>query len=413
MSEPPDSDGYVFDDTYEFDEQSGGDPDDDPARERDRLVGQIDVVLNVRSDAAVHPTRDEIMAGEDLQYIYRTGRILFRDADLARIQPLVTGYVVDSMIVGVTAYEILNTDVQTALERIDSALGKGVATPDHFLWATSTCHCCPAAEPLPTERTSPYPGIRTGALADGTGVSVSVVDTGFISGLATDGRHRWIQGVTGDEETFTATDMEAYAGHGTFIAGIVRCMAPQSEVRVEGFLTTGAVISPSGNINNLTGGALTETEIVAQMYDSMAAMPDIISMSAGCTTRDRISLLAFDVFYENRLRHIKAPVIVVAAGNDSRRIPYYPAAYDWTVSVGALNRAKQRAVYSRTSEVGWMSTRWDRRSSTRSPTVTTNTRSRPICSRATGYPASASRPTSRPAWRAGAARRSPPPWSPG
>jgi subtilisin family serine protease len=109
-------------------------------------------------------------------------------------------------------------------------------------------------------------------------------------------------------------------------------MAPAAEVRVEGFLTR--------------GGAILESEIVAQLNQALDGMPDVISMSAGCTTRDNLPSLAFEVLWEQRLRHCKGTVLVAAAGNDASRRAFWPAASPWTVSVGALDRDGRRAGFS-------------------------------------------------------------------
>jgi subtilisin family serine protease len=131
--------------------------------------------------------------------------------------------------------------------------------------------------------------------------------------------------VAGDLENATdpAGTIAAYAGHGTFIAGVIRCMAPRAEVYVESALTR--------------AGAAFEWDLVTQLDQALNKRPDIISLSAGTRTREELSLLGFDVFYEERLNRVKGVVLVACAGKDSGPGPFFPAATPGTVSVGALD----------------------------------------------------------------------------
>ena len=96
---------------------------------------------------------------------------------------------------------------------------------------------------------------------------VSVVDTGWHPAAATHPATPWLAGVTGDPETIDPKDIHPYAGHGTFIAGVVRCAAPAAKVRVEGFLPK--------------GGAAFESEWSSSSARHWQLGPDIISLSAG------------------------------------------------------------------------------------------------------------------------------------
>ena len=294
-----------------------------------RLRLQVEVVLEQLPDAAAEWGRQD---GGGLNYLYRRGRVLVRDADLDRVRDvlgLTEGNAGDDPLInGVTALAV--DDTQEALRRVDEALGTGVARPDHVFYVTPTS-LCPAIEPVPVRRDNPDPDIRRDPSSTGQGTVVSVVDTGFIPSLV-DQQHPWLADVTGDEEVFDASDIGPYVGHGTFVAGVVRCVAPQAQVRVEGFLTH--------------GGAIFETELVRQLAQAMHGAPDVISMSAGCTTHNDLPPLAFEVLYETRLRQMKGTVLVCAAGNDGSRRPFWPAASEYAVSVGALDRDGSRAGFS-------------------------------------------------------------------
>ncbi|MFL6162350.1 MAG: S8 family peptidase [Jatrophihabitantaceae bacterium] len=294
--------------------------------QRARLRAQVDIILRRLPGAATWPPGNT----GTLDYLYRAERILVRDADLDRVRNVVGGVVADALIHGVTALTPGDGDAQAALATIDGQLGVGVATPDHVLFVTPA-GCCPATEPVPVAQHDPDPEVRHDPGSDGTGALVSVVDSGYIA-MLDNPQHSWLADVTGDAEAFDPQDLGPYTGHGTFIAGIVRCAAPKAEVRVEGFLTN--------------GGAVYESEIVRQLNDALDLMPDVISLSAGTTTRGNSGLLSFQTWWENRLRHCSGTVLVAAAGNDASRRPFYPAAYDWAVSVGALDRRGDRATFS-------------------------------------------------------------------
>lgn len=120
-------------------------------------------------------------------------------------------------------------DVVAALEAIDAELGVGVATPNHVLSITPVT-ACPATEPEEVDPAAiPDPGVCTSG-GNGARVLLHVLDTGLVDGAATD--HTWLGGVTGDPDPVVNGRIESYTGHGSFIAGVARCMAPATEVFV-------------------------------------------------------------------------------------------------------------------------------------------------------------------------------------
>lgn len=216
-------------------------------------------------------------------------------------------------------------DATRVIEACDAQLGRGVVTFDHVVHVTPAGGC-PATEPVPSDG-PPDPPSNEARASDGTGVRVVVVDTGLVPGVVED--HDWLKGVTGDVED---PAVGHYRGHGGFIAGVIRSMAPQAEVHVEPFL--------------YAAGAILESDLAPALARALESTPDIISMSAGTTTRDGEPLLSLRVFWEERLSQLKGTVLVCAAGNDGDRGPFYPAAFPWTVSVGALEADGTRAGYS-------------------------------------------------------------------
>ena len=161
---------------------------------------------------------------------------------------------------------------------------------------------------------------------DGDGVSVSIVDTGLIPNAAAD--HPWLAGVRGAEENPYAADANGdmviapYAGHGTFVAGVLRCMAPKASVFVE----------RAFNI----AGADYETNLASSLEDALDRDPDILVFTFTSATHRDQSLHTFDDLYERRIRQMKGLVVLAPAGNDGSSRPMWPAAHPGVIAVGAL-----------------------------------------------------------------------------
>jgi subtilisin family serine protease len=265
----------------------------------------------------------------EVDFLFEQGTILVRAADADRVgavlrQRASRGYRearLPGAVNGVVRLSLRGTgfDVPGALELIDAELGVGVATPNHVLSITPVT-ACPAAEPEEVGPDAiPDPGVCP-AGGNGARVLVHVLDTGLVDGAARD--HTWLGGVTGDPDPVVGGRIPAYTGHGTFIAGVARCMAPATEVFVRAALNR--------------AGATLELDFAKEIDTALASGADVISLSAGTSTRNDVPLLAFEAAWKARFLYHKGVVLVAAADNNGDRRPFWPAAFQEVVSVGAL-----------------------------------------------------------------------------
>ena len=264
---------------------SGVSAADERAREAAlrRLVPEVRTALNNAPDVRAWPPswHDD----EWVDYFYHSSTLLTRDRDLSRVQDALRDLGAwrdeggDSLISGVTRLDVNVRESQHTpdlIEDLDNRLGIGVATLDHAFIITGLLNC-PATEPEPviTPAAANDPVVVRDALWPGMGdpsagrdVAVSVVDTGLLSGASA--WAPWIEGVRPD----TSADIEdpdqikinaieheivgfadPYAGHGTFVSGVIRCVAPASTVVVERILGV--------------SGFARESRLIQQIHDAL------------------------------------------------------------------------------------------------------------------------------------------------
>jgi len=328
----------------------------------ERLQVQVDVIraafdeaLGKDSVAAAGPDGPLRPGDEsDMKYLYRPGHMLVRDGDDFRLlaeffgdperENDFTGELIraDEPIPGrlvlaqVPSRNDRGDDVLKTLEEIDRAnperteRGDPIATPDHILYVTGLPRLCPATEPEEPRGPDPEPPLNPNPDA-GADVQVSVVDTGLWTAAVTSSTTAWMDDVSpatpSDEEHVDPAQIHKYAGHGTFVAGIIGCLAPKATIEVEGLLPN--------------GGAVHESQICKQLDQALESKkhPQLISISAGTHTRNDFALLTFEMLASTYgLDDGEETLIVAAAGNDSSREPFYPAAFPWVVAVGAVER---------------------------------------------------------------------------
>ena len=213
-------------------------------------------------------------------------------------------------------------DVLDLLNLIDDELGVGVATPDHVVTAANgAIGPCSATEPEEVwAGAGPYPApCRDG----GARVRIFVADTGLLHNAAA--IFPWLDGVRGDNDPRTSSNpggtIRPYGGHGTFVAGVLRCMAPEAQIHV-------------ANIFNIAGSAL-ETDFVRRLNQAFGFGFEILHLTASCMTRNNVQLMALETWLE-LLESYKGVVCVAPAGNNDTRRPSWPGALPGVISVGAL-----------------------------------------------------------------------------
>ena len=225
--------------------------------------------------------------------------------------------------------------------------GEPLATPVHVM---HTAKLCAASEPgvpvgSPTQPSPPVQGNR----GDQDRVRLVISDTGLLENFLPESldveRYPWLEGVDGDHQRpdrlgrILPPDLPGIpqegelqsipfeAGHGTFVAGVARSMAPRASVYV-------------GNHFTMAGAAL-EYEVISGLDELIPVQaPHVINLSAGTYTRKDLPLLSFSDF---RQRY-DIP-LVAAAGNDSTCRPFWPAAFDWAIGVGAFGGDEQNLAY--------------------------------------------------------------------
>jgi subtilisin family serine protease len=216
------------------------------------------------------------------------------------------------------------------LNELDRDLRPGLAVPDHVVHICPVGSHCPATEPTETGLAQPWPPKVAGSA--GRGVRVVVIDTGWYAPQPLPWGH--LSGVQGEPEpggVFNAHNrIRPYAGHGTFVAGVIRSMAPGCTVYV-----VSLPVNPQ-----LPGGGVFESEMITTLEKALNYKPHLINFSAGCPTRHQRPARAFEQWWGSVLaRPIRPkPLVVAAAGNNSSPWGFWPASSDWAVGVGSLDR---------------------------------------------------------------------------
>ncbi|MEU5595902.1 S8/S53 family peptidase [Streptomyces sp. NPDC020298] len=216
-----------------------------------------------------------------------------------------------------------------AMREHEGREGRRLVSRNHVV-SIASVNACPGDEPVPAPLTGPCNPAADGTPYDpDTAVAVLVIDNGLMHDYRSYPLLARTEGDAQRKETGDDGVLGQYVGHGTFIAGLLAAVAPNTDLTVRGTLDD--------------AGAVLESEFGARLFEAVdrGGWPDLISLSAGTPNGRTDGLLGVDAFMrELREQHT---LLVAAAGNNASATPFWPAAYaslpgyeDAVLSVGAL-----------------------------------------------------------------------------
>lgn len=268
------------------------------------------------------------------EFWYRPGQLLVDRADAKRVmvwlraagQPVEAG----RGFAGVTRLLLnANADIPSIVTKLrDEQQWRDerapTVQPHHVIIGFGNIMGNPDAAPVPASAPAPPNPLLRGA---GKGVTVGICDTG-IWRYAGAFHPLWLLGAyqpqADDEDPLYLYDdvLALEAGHGTFIAGVLRQTAP------------GVTFDPE---TALSGAGVGDEEMLVDAIDRLDRSTSIISLSLGCYTQDDVPPLPI----VNRLAALRDDVVVVAAaGNSGGDRPTWPAALPTVLSVAAVTAAE-------------------------------------------------------------------------
>ncbi len=165
-------------------------------------------------------------------------------------------------------------------------------------------------------------------------IRVAIIDTG-INMDDTEWPSLWLAGITQDRvntdplNAVSNGPLDHGGGHGTFVAGVVRQVAPNAQIRVYRALDSDGIGS--------------EEAVACAILRAVADGVDVINLSLGTDTyKDRppVALTAALELVPDEV------VVVAAAGNDGSSRPNWPGAVKRVVAVGALDQDMTPAKWS-------------------------------------------------------------------
>ncbi|GAA3450509.1 S8/S53 family peptidase [Dactylosporangium matsuzakiense] len=309
-----------------------------------RFWEQVEGIRSHFGPAAVGPPEAEDDRTATPRYLVEPGFVLVRGTDDAAARSRLNAR---TDVATETAHGIMRVPINGEVLAARAA----DVSPNHLVTITPV-NSCPADEPsLPARgRGGPAPALTPPVHPDpeaGRGVDVLVVDTGLVPQFEEFTQVADVEG--GPRVALTEPGViSQYYGHGTFIAGVLRNVAP------------GVNLTVSNALRN--AGTISEYRLGQVLLDELPAdgpWPAIISLSAGAPTVDERPLFGLEEFVRRLVDEHPETVLVAAAGNDGEpHQPFWPAALApqyadsrAIVAVGALREDEAgRACFSNCGE---------------------------------------------------------------
>jgi hypothetical protein len=193
-------------------------------------------------------------------------------------------------------------------------------TPNHMLFSSPAWGYSPSGEPAVWDGELAAP-----TSTDDRRVNVAVIDGGLPEGFDANPLLNSATSSTLIEEEpwpYASSSLLAYPqGHGSFVCGVLRSSAPNADIHSYRALDA-----------DLVNDEWTLGNQIRLVLESGA---EVINLSLGTFTRRDQSLLGFGLL-EAAARSEGGPIVVAAAGNSATWRPFYPAADDWAIGVGAV-----------------------------------------------------------------------------
>jgi hypothetical protein len=308
-----------------------------------KVADETDLIISAFAEAQPPDRRviRVVTRGGGIDFMYAEGEILVREAYLEQVLQILEGRTRDDVeqdeprriqpvIEGVVLLRLAGeriTNVLDALDEIDRQLSPGIATPNQVLTvAGGEGEGCSATEPQEVYyEIEPFPSVCHDG--GGSGVLIYMADTGLLKDAAT---HPWLAHGVQLADPLTDVDpldpghppvIPPCAGHGTFGAGVLRCVAPDAQI-----IMTRAL---------LYGGSQVESDLVPVLESALSLGADIYHLTMACLSRKDLPLIGFEVWLRHLRRH-QGAICIAPAGNCGFGRPEWPAAFPGVVSVGAL-----------------------------------------------------------------------------